>query len=310
MGGDGGAGPTDAWTTLAGLARETSTIRLGTLVTSATFRLPGPLAVQVAGVDQMSGGRVELGLGAGLVRGRAHGIRHPLPAARRALRPARGAARGHHRAVGAPQPGETFSHNGNPLPRRRLPRPRQAGPGGRRADHHRRRRQAPHARPGGEVCRRVQRAVHVGRRGGPALRAGPRSGARGRTRPGVTDAARRPRSSASGGTRRRCGGVPTPSGATSTSCATNGLAGSPDEVVEKIAAFEAVGAERLYLQVLDLVRPRPPGRHRRGRAAPGPLTTSVGRRSRRLLFRSQLSSRKSNPPHRESSSSGLSSDAT
>jgi F420-dependent oxidoreductase-like protein len=58
-------GPTDAWTTLAGLARDTSTIRLGTLVTSATFRLPGPLAVTVAGVDQMSGGRVELGLGAG-----------------------------------------------------------------------------------------------------------------------------------------------------------------------------------------------------------------------------------------------------
>src|SRR4029079_3232871 len=54
MGGDGGARPTHAWTTLAGLARDTSTIRLGTLVTSATFRLPGPLAVQVAGVDQMS----------------------------------------------------------------------------------------------------------------------------------------------------------------------------------------------------------------------------------------------------------------
>ena len=65
MGGDGLPGPTDAWTTLAGLARETSTVRLGTLVTSATFRHPGPLAVQVAQVDQMSGGRVELGLGAG-----------------------------------------------------------------------------------------------------------------------------------------------------------------------------------------------------------------------------------------------------
>jgi F420-dependent oxidoreductase-like protein len=65
MGGDGLPGPTDAWTTLAGLARETRTIRLGTLVTSATFRHPGPLAIQVAQVDQMSGGRVELGLGAG-----------------------------------------------------------------------------------------------------------------------------------------------------------------------------------------------------------------------------------------------------
>jgi F420-dependent oxidoreductase-like protein len=58
-------GPTDAWITLAGLARETSRIRLGTLVSPATFRYPGPLAVAVAQVDHMSGGRVELGLGAG-----------------------------------------------------------------------------------------------------------------------------------------------------------------------------------------------------------------------------------------------------
>ncbi|OEU86113.1 F420-dependent oxidoreductase [Streptomyces abyssalis] len=65
MGGDGLPGPTDAWITLAGLARETSRIRLGTLMTAATFRLPGPLAIQVAQVDAMSGGRVELGLGSG-----------------------------------------------------------------------------------------------------------------------------------------------------------------------------------------------------------------------------------------------------
>ncbi|GAB4068552.1 LLM class F420-dependent oxidoreductase [Angustibacter speluncae] len=58
-------GPTDSYVTLAGIARETNTIRLGTLVTSATFRDPGLLAVQVAQVDQMSGGRLELGLGAG-----------------------------------------------------------------------------------------------------------------------------------------------------------------------------------------------------------------------------------------------------
>jgi F420-dependent oxidoreductase-like protein len=58
-------GPTDAWITLAGLARDTSRIRLGTLLTSATFRLPGPLAISVAEVDAMSNGRVELGLGAG-----------------------------------------------------------------------------------------------------------------------------------------------------------------------------------------------------------------------------------------------------
>lgn len=62
---DGLPGPTDAWITLAGLARETSRIKLGTLVSSATFRNPGVLAISVAQVDQMSGGRAELGLGAG-----------------------------------------------------------------------------------------------------------------------------------------------------------------------------------------------------------------------------------------------------
>lgn len=69
--GDGLPGPTDAWTTLAGLARETSRIRLGTLVSSVTYRVPGLLAIQVAQVDAMSGGRVELGLGTGWF-GREH----------------------------------------------------------------------------------------------------------------------------------------------------------------------------------------------------------------------------------------------
>ena len=72
-------GPTDSWVTLAGLARETSTIRLGTLVSSATFRFPGPLAISVAQVDRMSGGRVELGLGAGWYEAEhsAHAIPFP-----------------------------------------------------------------------------------------------------------------------------------------------------------------------------------------------------------------------------------------
>jgi F420-dependent oxidoreductase-like protein len=79
MGGDGRPGPTDAWATLAGLAVQTSGIRLGTLMTSATFRLPGPLAISVAQVDQMSDGRVELGLGAGWFEAehRAYGIPFP-----------------------------------------------------------------------------------------------------------------------------------------------------------------------------------------------------------------------------------------
>jgi F420-dependent oxidoreductase-like protein len=65
MSGDGLPGPTDSWVTLGGIARETSSIRLGTLVTSATFRHPGPLAVSVAQVDEMSNGRVEFGIGTG-----------------------------------------------------------------------------------------------------------------------------------------------------------------------------------------------------------------------------------------------------
>jgi F420-dependent oxidoreductase-like protein len=82
--GSGEPGPTDAWSTLAALAVETSRIRLGTLVTSATFRYPGPLAITVAGVDAMSGGRIELGLGAGwnATEHTAYGIPFPATAER------------------------------------------------------------------------------------------------------------------------------------------------------------------------------------------------------------------------------------
>src|SRR5487761_2804110 len=65
MGESGLPGPTDSWVALGALAVETSRIRLGTMVTAATFRLPGPLAISVAQVDQMSGGRIEIGIGAG-----------------------------------------------------------------------------------------------------------------------------------------------------------------------------------------------------------------------------------------------------
>ncbi|WP_298229651.1 LLM class F420-dependent oxidoreductase [Gryllotalpicola sp.] len=79
---DGLPGPTDSWITLAGLARETEHIRLGTLVTSMTFRLPGVLAIQVAQVDDMSGGRVELGLGAGWFEREHEAYGIPFPATR------------------------------------------------------------------------------------------------------------------------------------------------------------------------------------------------------------------------------------
>ncbi|TLH49848.1 LLM class F420-dependent oxidoreductase [Mycolicibacterium neoaurum] len=79
MAGDGLPGPTDSWVTLAGIARETSTIRLGTMVTSATFRHPGPLAIAVAQVDEMSGGRVELGIGAGWFEAEHQAYAIPFP---------------------------------------------------------------------------------------------------------------------------------------------------------------------------------------------------------------------------------------
>jgi len=79
MSGDGLPGPTDSWVTLAGIARETSTIRLGTLVTSATFRHPGPLAISVAQVDAMSAGRVEFGIGAGWFEAEHRAYAIPFP---------------------------------------------------------------------------------------------------------------------------------------------------------------------------------------------------------------------------------------
>ena len=127
MGGDGLPGSTDAWLTLAAMARETSTIRLGTLMTSATFRLPGPLAIAVAQVDQMSGGRVELGIGAGWFEAEhaAYGIPFPSTGERfdrfeEQLAVVTG-------LWGTPV-GERFDFAGEPLPGRRLPRPAQARP--------------------------------------------------------------------------------------------------------------------------------------------------------------------------------------
>jgi F420-dependent oxidoreductase-like protein len=79
---DGMPGPSDAWMTLAGLARETSRLRLGTLMTCSTFRNPGHLAIMVAQVDEMSGGRVELGLGAGSFAGEHHALGIPLAPAK------------------------------------------------------------------------------------------------------------------------------------------------------------------------------------------------------------------------------------
>ena len=168
--------------TLAGLARETSTIRLGTLMTSATFRHPGPLAITVAGVDQMSGGRVELGLGAGWYDAEhaAYGI--PFPEHRGAVRPARGAAGGDHRAVGEHRRllATTATHY-RVVDSPGLPKPVQAT-----AADHRSAASGSEADPraGRPVRRRVQPAVRPVRGGPRAERPGP-AGLRGdRPRPG------------------------------------------------------------------------------------------------------------------------------
>ncbi len=81
---EGAGPPADAWITLAGLAGQTQRLRLGTLVSAATFRAPGPLALIVAQVDHMSGGRVELGLGTGYLETehRAWGLAFPPTAER------------------------------------------------------------------------------------------------------------------------------------------------------------------------------------------------------------------------------------
>ena len=114
-------GPTDSWVTLAGIARETDTIRLGTMMTSVTFRYPGPLAISVAQVDQMSGGRIELGIGAGWYDAEHAAYAIPsfaagLDACRRILR--RGATpavlrlyddQEAARSLGLPKPGEPGS---------------------------------------------------------------------------------------------------------------------------------------------------------------------------------------------------------
>ena len=151
-------GPTDSWVTLGAIARETSTIRLGTMVTSATFRMPGPLAIAVAQVDAMSNGRVELGIGAGWydTEHLAYGV--PFPVDQRTLRAARGTARDHHRPVALPDR-LAVQLRGQALHDRRLTGAPQARAGRRSAGHHRRVGPQAHAAVGRRVRGRVQRAV-------------------------------------------------------------------------------------------------------------------------------------------------------
>ncbi len=250
MSGDGGAGPTDAWTTLAGVARDTTTIRLGTLVTSATFRLPGPLSVQVAGVDQMSGGRVELGLGAGWFEAEhtAYGIPFPALGERfDRLEEQLAVITG----LWATEPGKTFSHNGTHYPVIDSPAlTKPAQPGG-----------VPIIIGGGGKRRTPALAARYAAEFNAAF-VSPEDSARlyGGVRAAASDAGRDPGSLTYSAAqvvalgndeatlRRRAAAI----GRDVDELRANGLAGSADEIVAKIRSFERAGTERIYLQVLDL----------------------------------------------------------
>jgi len=247
--GDPGPGPTDAWITLAGLARDTTTIRLGTLVNSATFRLPGPLAISVAQVDAMSGGRVELGLGAGWFEAehRAYGIPFPDLGERfDRLEEQLAIVTG----LWSTPVGDTFSFAGEHYPVHEspaLPKPVQdpvpviVGGGGPRRTPALAARFAteynlafPAADGFGVAVERVHAACEAIDRDPASLR---KSVALvvccGETEADVERRA------------ARIGRAPDELRA-------NGAAGTPAEVVDKIRSYEAAGAQTVYLQVLDL----------------------------------------------------------
>ena len=244
-------GPTDAWITLAGLARDTSTIRLGTLVTSATFRLPGPLAGRVAEVDQMSGGRVELGLGAGWYEREheAYGIPFP-PLGERfdRLEEQLEVITG----FWSTPVGERFDHRRRRLARRRLAGAPQAGAGRRRADHRRRRRpDSAHRRwrpasPPSSTPRSCTLERFVEQRERVAAPA-PSIG---------RDADELVYSAAlvacvgddEVDVERRAAAIGRDAG----ELRENGVAGTVDEARATLERWQEAGAERIYLQVLDL----------------------------------------------------------
>jgi F420-dependent oxidoreductase-like protein len=247
----GEPGPTDAWLTLAALAVQTSTIRLGTLMSAATFRLPGPLAIAVAQVDQMSGGRVELGLGSGWYEGEhaAYGIPFP-PLGERFDRYAEQLEV--ITGLWGTLPGDTFEHagrhytlTGSPALPKPVQQPRPpiliGGRGAKRTPM----LAARHAdefnvafTPVEDVVRQFERVdaacAEIGRDPGGLRRSVALTVGVGRTRE-----EQEARALAVGRTR--------------SDLADNGLAGSPAEVVDRLGRWrERTGVQRVYLQLLDL----------------------------------------------------------
>ncbi|WAB84633.1 LLM class F420-dependent oxidoreductase [Microcella daejeonensis] len=245
--GDGMPGPTDAWTALAGLARETSRIRLGTLVSSATYRVPGILAIQVAQVDAMSGGRAELGLGTGWYAAEhaAYGI--PFPEKRFGMLEEQLAI---VTGAWATPAGATFSFEGEHyrlLDSPALPKPVQSplpvivGGGGARRTPQLAARYAAEFNIGFVDPETVAatfenvRAICVEEERDPATL---RMSVAWPTIVGADEAE----------VRRRCAAA----GIDPDSDHGGRLVGTPAQVVEKAAGLVALGAERLYLQTMDM----------------------------------------------------------
>lgn len=250
MGGSGLPGPTDAWVTLAGLARDTSHVRLGVLVSAATFRLPGPLAVSVAQVDQMSGGRVEFGLGTGWYEQEhtAYGIPFPELGERfERVEEQYDIVTGLWRL---PE-GETFSYTGKHYTIRDspgLPKPVQAptppilvGGGGpsrtpRLAARHADEFNIPFAslaRTSEQFANVRQACIEAGRDPAGLIYSAAQVVCCGRDEAEV---------------KRRADAIGRDPG----ELRENGLAGTPGEVADTIGTFAEAGAQRIYLQVLDL----------------------------------------------------------
>jgi F420-dependent oxidoreductase-like protein len=241
-------GPTDAWITLAGLARDTSTIRLGTLVSPVTFRSPGLLAISVAQVDQMSGGRVELGLGAGWYEAEhtAYGFDFPSTGARfDSLTDQLAIVDG----MWSTPIGQTFSYSGSAhsvVESPGLPKPVQSplpiviGGGGKAKTPALAARYAAEFnlpfRPLDafvEQCGRVRAACDAIERTRPLIYSAALIVCAGRDEAEVA---------------RRAAAV----GREPAELRENGAAGTPDEVAATIRRWAEAGAERMYLQVLDL----------------------------------------------------------
>jgi F420-dependent oxidoreductase-like protein len=250
MGGSGLPGPTDAWVTLAGLARETSRIRLGTLMTAATFRFPGPLAIEVAQVDQMSGGRVELGLGAGWFEAEHAAYAMPFPALGERFERFEEQLAIITGLWETPE-GELFSYSGkhytvtdSPA----LPKPAQ--------------RPRPPVLIGGGGPRRTPRlaAQYADEFNLPFASAQASAAAFGRVREACAAAGRAPESMtysvaqvvACGRTPQEVARRAQAIGRDPETLPSQGLAGSPAQLADKIATYAEIGTQVLYLQVLDL----------------------------------------------------------